>query len=170
MKLKYAVIYQSLTGNTERIARTIYEAIESDMKQLIDIENLDTILEADVYFVGFNVHNDSCSIQIIDCLEQITGGYIALFCSCGYVPTDEYKLFIENKLKVWLPDDTEYMGMYMCQGRVQEEQKELMYRDRQNKKEILDRMFDIGESHPDMQDFTDAMDFSKHVQTRIETE
>ena len=37
MKLKYAVIYQSLTGNTERIARTIYEAIESDMKQLIDI-------------------------------------------------------------------------------------------------------------------------------------
>lgn len=38
MKLKYAVIYQSLTGNTERIARTIYEAIESDMKQLIDID------------------------------------------------------------------------------------------------------------------------------------
>lgn len=36
MKLKYAVIYQSLTGNTERIARTIYEAIESDMQDFTD--------------------------------------------------------------------------------------------------------------------------------------
>ena len=35
MRYEYAVIYQSSTGNTEKIAKAVYNAIESESKQIV---------------------------------------------------------------------------------------------------------------------------------------
>ncbi len=167
MDLEYAVIYQSITGNTEKVAKVVFEAIESDNKHLVKIGEADRIPYADVYFVGFNIHNDNCSIEVIDCLEQITNGYIALFSSCGYFPTKEYIKRLENKFKVWLPEEAEYMGMFVCQGCVQEEQKVIMLDNMRNNVEVLSHMFEIGDTHPDNNDLEEAARFSKGVQLKV---
>lgn len=168
MSLRYVVVYQSQTGNTKKIAEAVYESIEADDKRLVDIDEMQRMPNADVYFIGFNIHNENCSIDIIDCLEEISGGYVALFSSCGYVPTEEYKAVIERKVEVWLPEEAEYMGMYICQGRVQEDQKEIMRRNMPDKVDILDRMFEMGDTHPDIQDCDEAATFAKSIQTKVE--
>lgn len=167
MRYEYAVIYQSFTGNTEKIAKAVYDAIESESKQIVSIDEMNTIPEAKVYFIGFNIHNDTCSIEIIDCLEQINGEYVALFSSCGYVPTEEYRKLIEDKIRVWLPDSSECLGLYVCQGRIQREQRERMIKSMPDKAEILGRMFEIGDYHPDEIDLCNAAEFSKYVQSKI---
>ena len=171
MSHRYAVMYQSMTGNTKKIAEAVYEAIESGNKQLLEIGgNTQAVPDADVFFIGFNVHNESCSIDLIDCLEGISGGYVALFASCGYVPTEEYKASIERKTAVWLPEGATYMGMYICQGRVLEEQKEIMRRNLPDEVNVLDRMFEMGDTHPDRQDCNGAAAFAKNVLSKIEYE
>lgn len=168
MSVSYAVIYQSQTGNTKRIAEAIYEAVKSERKSLINVNELDMMPKADVYFVGFNIHNENCSIEIIDCLEEIQNGYVALFSSCGYVPTDEYKALIKRKTEVWLPEEIEYLGMFVCQGRIEEAQRVIMRDNMPDRVEILNKMFDIGDSHPDIQDYNGAVTFAKSIQSRVE--
>jgi len=167
MDYSYVVLYQSQTGNTRNIAETMYKAIESENKRLVDIDNTSNIPDADVYLVGFNIHNEICSIDILDFLEQISGGYIALFSSCGFIPTEEYKAAIEKKICAWISEEVQYMGMYLCQGKVLEKQKTVMRQNMPDKAEILNRMFEIGDSHPDPQDYKNAVAFVKEIQTRI---
>ena len=90
-----------------------------------------------------------------------------MFSSCGYVPTEEYKAVIERKVEVWLSEEAEYMGMYICQGRVQEDQKEIMRMNMPDKVDILDRMFGMGDMHPNIQDCHEAAAFAKSIQTGV---
>ena len=44
-------------------------------------------------------------MDISDVFEQITGGKYAVFVTCGYVPTEQYKEKLEKNLEVWYPDE-----------------------------------------------------------------
>ena len=49
--MKYLVIYSSRTGNTEKIAMEIFEALPGNSKDIQRVEEQSG--EADTYFVGF---------------------------------------------------------------------------------------------------------------------
>ena len=96
--MKYAVIYQSKSGNTRLIAEKIYGALNTEDKTIVDIDTEQDIPAADVYLIGFGIHGYSCSMDISDVFEQITGGKYAVFVTCGYVPTEQYKEKLEKNL------------------------------------------------------------------------
>lgn len=166
--MKYAVIYQSKSGNTKRIAKEIYKVIESSEKYIVDIDETDAVPEADVYFVGFGVHSSNCGMDIIDVLEQTENAKCALFATCGYVPTDNYKEKLEKNIEVWIPDETEYMGMFLCQGAVEREQKNIMINKMPSGEERLRQMFEVGDSHPDGDDLDNAARFAAMIQEKAE--
>ena len=43
--MKYAVVYQSKSGNTRAIAEQIYDTLETEEKEMIDIDVTDQISE-----------------------------------------------------------------------------------------------------------------------------
>lgn len=124
--MKYAVIYQSKSGNTKMLGEEIFNALDSKKKEIYDIDEGKEIPDADVYFVGFGIHNNSCSMDIVDCMEGIGMAKLALFSTCGYMPTDKYKEKLEKNLEVWLPEDAEYIDMFLCQGNVELDRRKIM--------------------------------------------
>ncbi len=81
--LDYLVLYQSGSGNTKKIAASIFSRLPGNSKDLIDIDTDKTIPEANVYFIGFCVHRGSCSLEVSDFLNDLSGKQIALFGTCG---------------------------------------------------------------------------------------
>lgn len=68
--MKTVVVYQSKSGNTRLMAEEIYEYLGDMDKDIIDIDTDNDIPEADLYFVGFGVHNNNCSMDIVDLLNE----------------------------------------------------------------------------------------------------
>ena len=102
--MKYAVLYQSNTGNTKKIAEAIFDEINTEEKVLVDIYDMSHLPKADVYFVGFAVCNQSCSLSVMETLDSIEDSKVALFATCGFYPVEKYK--------------DKYAGMDQCRCRV----------------------------------------------------
>lgn len=168
--MKYAVIYQSETGNTEEVAHEIFNSLSGKDKMIQGLDRMSTLPKADVYFIGFGIYNSTCSMRVIDCLDEITEGKIALFATCGFTPTDKYKGTVEHNIEVWLPDDAEYLGMYLCQGMVMDEQRAVMKEKMPEAAEQMDRMFRQGTSHPDEKDLRAAAQFAQKIQKSLEND
>ena len=165
--MKYAVIYQSKSGNTRLIAEQIYGALNTEDKTIVDIDTEQDIPAADTYLIGFGIHGYSCSMDIADVFEQITGGKYAVFVTCGYVPTEQYKENLEKALEVWYPDEGEYLGMFLCQGRVEPYRRKIMISQMPSKEKEMQQMFRLGDSHPDEEDLENAIDFAIKIQAEI---
>ncbi|MDO4486660.1 MAG: flavodoxin family protein [Bacillota bacterium] len=165
--MKYAVLYQSDTGNTESLAMAIYDSIDSQDKELVKLTGNIEIPEADVYFVGFPVHNQNCSFMIMECLDKIETGGVALFATCGMYPSEKYIEKIETAMSVWLSDGVEYLGIYVCQGKISDEQRKTFIEDMPQVSAKLEEMFDEGTAHPDEEDLREAAVFASNVQNVI---
>lgn len=167
--MKYAVIYRSRSGNTRLLAEEIYHALDvkEDDKAMVDLGETAEIPEADVYFIGFAVHNNLYSMKVLDCFEKIFHGKFALFATCGYLPTEKYKANLEKYLDAWLPEEAEYLGMFLCQGKVDAECKTKMLEKMPDKENELHYMFDHGDTHPDGKDLDDAAEFAIKIQESV---
>lgn len=168
--MKYAVLYQSRSGNTEKLANAIYKNIEDSAKIVCDMDEINEVPYADVYFVGFPIHDNNCSMRVIECLEEIENGHVALFATCGLLPTENYKKALEKSITLWMPDEADYMGMYLCQGATEEKQQICMIHKMEDSRRELSRMFEIGDLHPDKTDLREAADFANEIQNKVEAE
>jgi flavodoxin len=162
-RMKYAVIYYSETGNTKSVAERIYATIDSSDKIMVNLKEEADVPKADMYFVGFPIKQKNCPMQIVDALEQIESGKIVLFATCAMNPTEKYKGKLEKALAIWMPDDVEYLGMFLCQGRTTKAQKEAFYNASPEYKDKMKEMFDEGDYHPNSVDLDNAEKFVKTI-------
>jgi flavodoxin len=162
-RMKYAVIYYSETGNTKSVAERIYATIDSSDKIMVNLKEDADVPKADMYFVGFPIKQKNCPMQIVDALEQIESGKIVLFATCAMNPTEKYKGKLEKALAIWMPDDVEYLGMFLCQGRTTKAQKEAFYNASPEYKDKMKEMFDEGDYHPNSVDLDNAEKFVKTI-------
>lgn len=163
--MKYAVLYYSETGNTETLAKQIYTAIDSKEKTIMNLKEQEQadIPYADVYLAGFPIHQKNCGIKVVDALEKIESGKLILFATCGLTPTENYRKKLEDALNIWISDGVEYLGMFLCQGRTVEAQRESFYNSNPEYREKLGDMFMEGERHPNEEDLDQAVRFVKSV-------
>ncbi len=172
--LEYLVLYQSESGNTKKIAATIFSRLPGTSKDLIDITTDKMIPEARVYFVGFCVHQGSCSMAVSDFLSGLSGKQIALFGTCGMGGSPEYYSAIEHSANVWIESDNNYLGAFICQGKMPQcvRQKYESLRTKSNSPQInfCLRNFDEALTHPDSLDIEHAKVFVEKILKRIETE
>lgn len=170
--MKYAVIYQSKSGNTKMIAYSIYRAICSSDKGIFDLDQMAAIPEAEVYFVGFAVHNNSCGMDVINLLEEMedkaVGAKYALFLTCGYSVNDQYKNNVLRNLKTWLPESAVLIDIFLCQGKVEKDRQNIMISHMPANEDKLRKMFDLGKQHPDDRDLEQAYNFAMKVQAEAE--
>ena len=167
--MKYAVVFQSRNGNTRLLAQFLYRDISAVDKSFYDLDERHGIPEADLYLVCFGIRDNSCGAEIINCLEQMENKKIALYATCGYPPTEAYKTRLERSLTVWLPDSAEYLGFFLCQGRVPLEQQERMMLASPDRAEVMASMFEEGENHPNPEDLRAAVEFLRQITEEAET-
>ena len=115
--MKALVTYYSQTGNTEKLARAIYEAIHVE-KKLLPIEELKSIEGYDIIFVGFPVHAHGVPAKLLPFFKSLPDGQkIALFCTHGslrggHLPKQalEHAIGLSSRAKV--------LGTFGVRGRV----------------------------------------------------
>ena len=164
--MNYQVVFTSKTGNTKKIAEVIYISIDSSNKSIYELEPGKVDYSADVYFVGFWINRGSCSIDILNMLSDMHGKKIALFGTCGSTNVSDYYKTIESEIDAFIPDDSEYLGMFLCQGKmpvqVREKYEELLKQNPsdQHAKAMIEN-FDNATNHPDSIDLENAKKFVK---------
>lgn len=165
--MDYMVVYSSKTGNTKKIATEIFSALpgmSKDMQSLEEYRGKD----ADIFFIGFWTNRGSCDMDVIDMISGLKGKKIALFGTCGFGGEASYYKTIEQKVSVWIPDDCEYLGTFLCQGKMPMQIRgkyEISMEDSRqeaNRKKMLQN-FDEALFHPNGLDFENAREFVAKV-------
>ncbi len=170
--LDYLVLYQSESGNTKKIAATIFSHLPGNSKDLIDISTEKTIPEANLYFIGFCVHRGTCSMAISDFLSSLGGKQIALFGTCGMGNSPDYYKTIEKNVSAWIENDNRYLGAFICQGKMPQKvrQKYESMRTAENAAQIdlMIQNFDEALTHPDTLDEEHAKVFADKILKQAE--
>ena len=78
--MKVLVAYMSKTGNTKKVAEAIYEEI-NDEKEIIPIDEIDSIEGYDITFLGFPIHKMGPDQNEAELLERLctNGKNVVLF-------------------------------------------------------------------------------------------
>ena len=143
--MKTQVLYKSRTGNTEKLAKAIFAAIPGSDKDIARLDGQTDYDMADIYFIGFWTDRGSASVEVLDYLGALQGKKIALFGTCGMGESQEYFKKIEENIRVFIEDDNEYLGAFMCQGKmpIQVREKYNRMRNGDNDRQV-DAMIQIG--------------------------
>lgn len=169
--LDYLVLYQSETGNTRKVAATIFSHLPGNSKDLIDITTEKPLPEAEVYFIGFCIHHGTCSIQISDFLESLSDKQIALFGTCGSGECTDYYTQIEKNVSAWIESDNRYLGTFLCQGKMPQVIRQKWERMRTDsnadKYSTLLQNFDNALPHPDSLDLEHAKVFTDKILKKL---
>lgn len=155
--MKYEVAYLSNTGNTKRLAMEITSMLFGKEVVLTDLAHNGVSTDADAFFIGFGINGDVVPVKIMDALECTERKTVMLFVTCGMNPTDAYKAAIERKIFPFLPDDCNYLGLFLCAGKFPDDMIDHAQEVLQQNKEVLHaRMVlenhQITKNHPDEDD------------------
>jgi flavodoxin len=123
--MSYLVTYFSQTGNTKRIAETIFEAIPGE-KTLKSIDLVDTLDGFDLTFVGFPIMQFGPPLTVKKFIDKhATGKKIALFITHAMLSGSEsaqQKVMLEKELDKCKAacSKSQLMGLFHCQGELSE--------------------------------------------------
>ena len=172
--MQYEVLFVSQTGNTEKLAKAIYEAIPDKDKEIQRLSQ-DTPLDlAETYFIGFWTNHGTCSFEVLDYLSDLHQKNIALFGTCGMGNDPVYFEWIEKQVSALIPEDNIYLGTFLCQGKMP-----MHFRNKYQ--EFLDlgthdslarqmlRHFDEALLHPNEEDYIQAQKFVEEALLKIGT-
>lgn len=170
--MQYEVLFVSHTGNTEKLAKAIYEAIPDGDKEIQRLTK-DTPLDlAETYFIGFWTNRGTCSFEVLDYISELHGKNIALFGTCGMGCGQGYFDRIAKQVSAFIPEDNLYLGTFLCQGKmpicVRNKYQELL--EHGNNDGLARRMlhnFDEALLHPNEEDYTHAGKFVEEAMLKI---
>lgn len=169
--MDYLVAYTSKTGNTQKVAMKIFETLPGKSKDIISLGELHGE-EADTYFVGFWNNRGICTTEVIDFLSGLHGKKVALFGTCGIFENKDYLKQVENQVSVFLPDDNEYLGCFLCGGKLAPKVLE-KFRQMQTQFDTpqIREMISAYENamlHPNIEDLDQAGAFAESVLNRLQ--
>jgi flavodoxin len=162
--MKALVTYYSQTGNTEKLARAIYEAIHVE-KELLPIQEVKNTKGYDVIFVGFPVHAHSVPAKALSFFRNLPDGQnIALFCTHGslrggHLPKQalEHAISIAARAKI--------LGTFGVRGKVDVKIIEVLIKQAEHRAWAEEAQG--AHEHPNETDLTDGKDFAKGILARI---
>jgi len=166
--LNFEIVYLSKTGNTRKVAQALANALPAGSCRLVDFAHEEPSENADVYFIGFGVQRGACPYLLLEWLEELHGKKIMLFATGGLAAFQDYHKRIESIILPFLPEACEYLGMYLCEGKISQEgyaylKSCLSNPDDSSSKQNLDKIYEHSQSHPDQQDLENACHFLRSV-------
>jgi flavodoxin len=162
--MKALVTYYSQTGNTEKIARAVYEAIHFE-KELLPIRDVTTVQGYDIIFAGFPVQAHSVPAGFLPFFKKLPAGQnIALFCTHGSLRGGQLpKQAIEHA--IGLASGARILGTFGVQGKVDPKVIDSLMNS------VLHQAWAEEASgacdHPDEADLADAKAFAKQVLAKV---
>lgn len=154
--MRIAIIYDSLSGNTKKIAEAIKEKINN--KDLIYFGEISENINADLYIIGSWTDKGSCSEKISKFLQNLQNKNIAYFSTVGFGGSQKYYDSIFENVKKHIDVSNTIFTPFFCQGKMpiqvrQKYEKNLIQNPDDEMLKIAIKNFDTALSHPDKNDF-----------------
>jgi len=157
---KVLVTYYSVTGNTQKVAEAIFDALPQPkaIKPMSEVANLD---EYDLVFIGFPVQSHSVPYKAEKFLRGIPKGKkIALFSTHGSLSGSRLsREAIEHAVAV--SSQAKLISTFSCRGKVSPQALEVLARSPEH--EAWADMAASAITHPNEHDLADAQAFARWV-------
>lgn len=118
-----AIIYDSLSGNTESLAKEIKSIKKNAYYEKINDKLIEELPEYGIYYIGSPIIKGMCTDKIKRLLQKIENKKIFLFITTGYKGEDYYELLTRRILEI-IPKSNQILGIFLCQGKMQDAVKE----------------------------------------------
>lgn len=151
--MKICIYYDSITGNTKKIADAIYETCKDEVVYCGKPHKLQ---EADLYFVGSWTNKGNCSSVIQNLLSSLKNKKIAYFGTCGFGGSSEYYASLYQRAKNQIDASNVILGHFFCPGKMPEA--------------IKDRYVKLLQEHPEDKKLQVSLKNFEEVKTRPNTE
>jgi flavodoxin len=164
--MKALVTYYSQTGNTEKLARAIYEAIHVEVeKKLLPAQDVKGVEGYDIIFVGFPVQAHSVPAKLIPFFKNLPAGQkIALFCTHGSLRGGQLpKQAIEHA--IGLASRAKILGTFGVRGKVDLKIIEALIKQAEHRAWAEEAQG--AHEHPSETDLADGKEFARGVLARI---
>ena len=157
-----AIIYDSLSGNTESLAKEIKSIKKNAYYEKINNKLIEELPEYDIYYIGSPIIKGMCTDKIKRLLQKIENKKIFLFITTGYKGEDYYESLTRRILEI-IPKSNQILGISLCQGKMQDAVKERYIKliqehpEDKNLKVSLEN-FEQAKTHPDENDKKDLIE------------
>lgn len=115
------ILYTPRKGNTERIAEEITKILPGEewKKEIITLDT--EIKPAELYLIGFGIRRNTLPFPVLQLLDQLENKRVAFFASGALGGMEAYKAKIESQILSFLPDRSDYQGLFLCAGSLSQE-------------------------------------------------
>ncbi|MGE5457244.1 MAG: flavodoxin family protein [Methanococcaceae archaeon] len=170
---KTLITYISQTGNTRKVAESIFQAIpgNKELKKLTDINSLD---EYDLIFIGFPIYNFEPIREAKDFIKnRLHGKKIAIFMTMSLTsaPSCEeisglYKMTISNCREC--ADGANILGIFDSPGELSEKTASALLKSDDPQLRMFGMMRNYSIGFPNEKNLSDAKFFAKEIYSRFE--
>lgn len=163
--MKYGIYYESVTGNTEQLARAIEEALPPQECKAIAFTREAEEPLPEFLLIGFWTDKGACPPATQSLLTGLHGKKIALFGTAGF-GSGTYFDGILGRVRSLIPADNQVLGGFLCPGgmpeRVKEKYAAVLERHPEDAraKSMLEA-FERAKGHPAMEDLAQAAAFAQ---------
>lgn len=157
-----AIIYDSLSGNTETLAKEIKSIKKNAYYEKVNDKLIEELPEYDIYYIGSPIIKGMCTDKIKRLLQKIENKKIFLFITTGYKGENYYESLTKRILEI-IPKSNQILGAFFCQGKMQDAVKERYIKlikehpEDKNLKVSLEN-FEQAKTHPDQKDKKDLIE------------
>jgi flavodoxin len=162
--MKALVTYYSQTGNTEKLAHAIYDAIHFE-KELLPIKEVKSSHGYDIIFIGFPVQAHSVPAAIHSFFKNLPDKQpIAFFCTHGSIRGGHLpKQAIEHAMS--LASRAKVLGTFGVRGRVNPRVIDALMKSLEHQAWAEEAQGAID--HPNDADLADGKTFARHILAKI---
>lgn len=116
----YSIVFSSLTGNTELVARRIRKRLGEDGCVYFGSPEgaSEQARGAKLVCVGTWTDRGAATPEVTDFLKSLEGTRVFLFGTCGFGGSEEYFNQVLTRIRDVMPSSCELVGSFMCQGKM----------------------------------------------------
>jgi len=158
--MKVLVAYYSLSGNTEKVARAIFEAIEAE-KEIKPVKEVQSTDGYDILFIGFPVQAHSVPEAAQPLIRNLKAGQkVAFFSTHGSLRGGQLaRQAFEDALG--LAAKATVLGHFGCRGKVDPRIIEMLLKKPEHK--AWGEEARGADPHPDAADLADAKEYARKM-------
>jgi flavodoxin len=162
--MKTLVTYFSESGNTQKVAQSIYESIGGDQKKILPLAEIDDPAKFDLFFVGFPVHASSVPRPVEKFIKTLPPGrMVALFATHGSLRGGHLAITAFYHALSLAPEAT-MLGTFGCRGEVKSALIEKLLQSPEHRAWAQEAQSAVG--HPDEADLEEAKEFARQMLTK----
>lgn len=155
-KERYSIVYSSSTGNTKKLADTIYAVLPKENCDYFGVPK-EGGLYSEMLYIGFWTDKGNADKSTLTLLSTLKNKKIFLFGTAGFGGSEAYFQKILEHVKQSVGPSNSVFGEYMCQGKMPQSVRDRYMKMKTQPEhpaniDALIENFDRALSHPDEDD------------------